>query len=492
MLTGLKNLRSIPTALAHLAASVIVLCMVGCGGSTTSSPAVVRPPTVPPSLFGIHILLPATPFPTMNFSGARLWGSPTRWAQVEKSGPGTFDFGDVDLYLAKYYSGGINDIVYTFGGVPQWASTNPNDLTCDGAVEIPGGCWLPDDINADGGGTDQTYITFVTALAQHVNDPTYLQTHAHIGYWEPWNEWYRNPVVNTYTWSSYSIHATYAQMVRMTEDMRCVITGTGSVNGTPCTATAIDPSAKVISPSDGGLACCGSPQVFQNFLYCNNDPTQGGTLPNANCTTGTRGSAAVDIINSHFYLPYGMPAEALASIAAGYDALLSPTDLAKPLWSDEGSWGKNNALPDPDVEASWVARYYLIGWSSGFSQMFWYAYDAPDTGTLWTPSGLTPAGQAFGTTYKWVVGSKLSGPCSATGTVWTCNLTLGNGTTAEVMWDTSQNCSNGNCTSSPQAISSTWTNYQDLTGANHTVTTSGSVPVGIKPILLTPSATSAP
>ena len=50
------------------------------------------------------------------------------------------------------------------------------------------------------------------------NNPTYLQTHAHIQYWESWNEWYRNNVVNTTPPVFYSVRATYAQMVRMTED----------------------------------------------------------------------------------------------------------------------------------------------------------------------------------------------------------------------------------------------------------------------------------
>lgn len=491
MLKRLQIVPSLAIAPALCAAVVLALVLVSCGGGSSTSQSVTRPLQVQPNLFGLHILLHDTPLPTIGFSGARLWDTGTRWNQIERTSA-TPNFGALDGFLAKMYTGGINDVVYTFGGVPQWASTNPNDANCDYSSAIPGGCWLPNDINPDGSGSDQTWISFVTAIAQHVNDPTFLQNHANIKYWEPWNEWYRNPLVNTYPWPSYSLHATYAQMVRMTEDLRCVITGTGSVNGTPCTATPIDPSAKILSPSAAGEVCCGSPKVFQNFLYCNNDPTQGGALPNAGCTTASRGSAAVDIINSHFYISKGLPAEELANNATSYTSLLSATDLAKPMWSDEGSWGKNIVLPDPEVEASWVARYYLIGWSSGFAQMFWYAYDGANYGTLWTSGSLTRAGLAYGTAYKWIVGSKLSAPCSANGSVWTCNLTLGNGNMAEVIWDTSQSCSNGTCTTSPQAVSSSWGNYQDLTGTNNNIAASGSAQVGLKPILLTTSASAAP
>jgi uncharacterized protein YjdB len=452
-------------------------------GSVGGSAELTVTPPQNAALFGLHVLKLSTPWPTIGFGALRLWGTDTYWGLIEKS-KGVYNFTTIDDYLAELYLQGITNVVFTIGEVPKWASSNPNDTACDFASwSTPGGCDLPTDINADGSGTDQTYIDFVTALAQHVNDPTYLQNHAHIGYWEPWNEWYRNNIVNTYPWNLISLRATYAQMVRMTEDVRCVITGTGSVNGQPCAASAIDPTAKILSPSDGGRNP-GSQAVFQNFLYCNGTGAN-APLTGSYCTTGTRGSAAVDIINSHFYEGGGAPPEYLASDAAAYKALLTATDLAKPFWSGEGSWDKDSTVPDPDIQASWVARYYLVGWSSGFAQLYWYAYDGALVGTLWTSTGgLALAGQAYGTTYSWVAGSMLTSACSNVGTVWTCGLTLANGKLAEVIWDTSQTCSGGSCTSSNQGVSSTWTEYQDLTGTIYTIGTPGSVAVGIKPILL--------
>lgn len=442
-------------------------------------------------LFGLHIQMLSTPWPSISFGGFRLYsnlgGSITRWAVINKK-PGIYDFSVLDAWLAELHSHGVTNIVYTFSQVPKWASSNPNDTACDFAYNVPGygGCDLPTDINPDGTGTNATYINFVTALARHVNNPTYLQTHAHIQYWESWNEWYRNNVVNTTPPVFYSVRATYAQMVRMTEDLRCIVTGTGSVNGAPCTGTPIDTTAKIVSPSDGGQYCCGSVGVFQNFLYCNGAGSN-APIPGSDCTTGSRGSAAVDIVNTHFY-EYQLPPEQLPKNVKQYKSLLSTTDLAKPLWSTEGGWAQNSTVTDPDIQASWVARYYLLGWSSGVAEMYWFAYDSPTYGSLWTSGGgLNKAGTAYGQTYNWIVGSSLTTPCSVSGTVWTCGLTLADGTAAQAVWDTSQTCSNGSCTTSNQSVPAVWTNYQDLTGRNNAIT-NGTAPVGIKPILLTPSA----
>ena len=124
-----------------------------------------------------------------------------------------------------------------------------------------------------------------------------------------------------------------------------------------------------------------------------------------------------------------MPPEQLPKNVKQYKSLLSTTDLAKPLWSTEGGWAQNSTVTDPDIQASWVARYYLLGWSSGVAEMYWFAYDSPTYGSLWTSGGgLNKAGTAYGQTYNWIVGSSLTTPCSVSGTVWTCGLTLADGT----------------------------------------------------------------
>lgn len=492
-------------AAARFAPIVVLMFLVSCGGGSSKSSQVSPPP--PPSppaqsaeLFAQHIQGLNTPWPTIGFKEARIWSnvSDARWAQINTA-QGQYDFTILDQFLAKFYQHSMTDVLYTVGQLPPWASSKPNDTTCDFSDDTGatfGGCDLPADIAPDGSGTDATYINFVTAIAQHVNDPTYLQTHAPIKYWEPWNEWYRNPVVypGDKFWNNFdhvSIYATYAQMVRMTEDLRCVVVGTGCVDGVNYPAKGIDPTAKIVSPS-AGADTKESLSVFVNFLYCNASPIAG-----SNCTTGNRGSAAVDVLNSHWYEPPGLgmqPESVIPQVSAYYQSLTA-ADQSKPIWSGEGSWGDDTKITDPDQQVAWVARYYLAGWTAGLKRMYWYGYDSPHYGTLWTSGVMNQAGQAYGTVSKWLYKATYSGaqPCSQSGTVWTCNIKLGNGNGALIIWDTSQTCQNGQCSTGPYTVPgsfASYTNAQDLMGANNAVP--GGVQVGLKPILLTSSASAAP
>jgi hypothetical protein len=257
--------------------------------------------------------------------------------------------------------------------------------------------------------------------------------------------------------------------------MRCVITGTGNVNGTPCNAQAIDPTAVILTPS-----VAGDSNVLRNFLYCNG-------AHNGPCDTGSRGSDAVDVINSHFYTNGGN-AEAFAHDIQAYKSFLSATDAKKPFWSDEGSWGPNDQLEDPDLQAAFVPRYYMAGHNAGADAIYWYSYDTcgnggngvrPGTGELFCNGALLPSGVAYGLTYTWMVGKVPSG-CAQTGSIWTCDF-ADSTQQYEAIWDVSKSCDAGQCGVSHQTVPGTFAYYQDLDGnvwgiQGHTV------PVGIKPI----------
>src|SRR5205823_7668241 len=124
-----------------------------------------------------------------------------------------------------------------------WASSGPTDTTCAYAdiAGGPGQCQPPVDLNSDGTGPDKHWIDWVSAVASRYK--------GQIKYYEIWNEW--NAKV---FWVG-----TPAQLVRMEQDARCVVEGPPAVSSCNPDSTfpsgkAIDPGAKIVSPSPVGAA----------------------------------------------------------------------------------------------------------------------------------------------------------------------------------------------------------------------------------------------
>jgi hypothetical protein len=469
---------------------------------------------VPKSFFGMHLHFASSAVPGNMEGAGRIWDSnAAQWPNLNPTS-GNFVWTALDSVLTSYKNAGINDILYTLWRVPKWASSNPTDTTCDYASLGPnftGSCDLPNDLNPDGTGTDFTWRNWVQNIAQHVNDPTYLQTHARVSYWETCNECYRSPTLDPgYGTGGGSIayKGTYSQLVRMMQDARCIIIGVATdpitALGTNCGGAGypvigVDPSAQMVMPStsptkNGKYTYA---QIMQNVLYCACS-TNSCSASTTGCTTASAGSAAVDILSAHIYPNNYKPEDIPANVAIVRGTFIGQDLASKPLWSDEGGWGQNtNAIQinngDPDLEAAWIARFYLMNWASGLGRSYWYEWDNTAYGTLWNPTSIsgctTPftsgflcsAGVAYQQTYNWMLGSTLTN-CSVVGTSWTCNLIQANGSAAQILWDTSQSCANGVCGTVQYNISSTLNTYKDLTGAVHNV--NGTVPVGIKPILL--------
>jgi hypothetical protein len=423
-------------------------------------------------------------WPSESYGMQRFWDSPPdQWPSLNTAS-GVFNFASLDSDLALAYSRGTMEGMYTLARTPTWASSNPTDTTCSDTTGLGGGdgeCDPPSDLNSDGSGPNAIWKAWITAIASHVNSPGYTATHAHIKYWEIWNE------VDTKLFWVGSI----AQIARLTEDANCIITGRGVIhengNGTAtaCTATAIDPTAKIVMASahaKGGALVYG-----QNELYCNNSPS-GDALPCPNPPNAI--ATAVDIIN--FHMKPGnetgnncpaptpcTPESAMQWYVSNIHGILQPAELAKPLWDGEAQYsttGFVNAYTDPDMAASFMPRFYLIDWSLGINGIAWYYADSQ--------AEPVQAQTAYQQTYNWLVNATLVNPCTAVGTVWSCTIST-SGTQSLIMWDTSQSCANGTCTTGNQTVSSQWTQYQNMTVAGSPITISGGVvPVGIQPILL--------
>jgi uncharacterized protein YjdB len=454
---------------------------------------------IPASFFGMQFNS-GTSQVTARYGRCRIWGGAagTLWADIEPS-QGVYQFSTLDGTLAAAKQAGIDDgCIFTFGYFPQWASSRPTDNTCDQLAKntMTGSCWPPADLNFDGSGTDQIVVDAITAIATHVNDPSYLQTHAHVKYWEPINEPYHSSTLSgTVCTTSHtcSFNGSYAQLVRIAEDMRCIIKGTGVVNGVPCALAAIDPTASITTPSGQSYFQNNGRLVVANFLRCNQSPRVG-----SGCTTGSRGSAAIDVVNFHCFIFTGNADDATGNIAASR-SLLSPTDAAKPFLCGEGSWGAATSLPDQDLQAGFVARWFVgILLSQQTSGAMWYAWDNQGWGTLWNPKGkngctqssgcMTKAGVAYSQTYNWLVGATLQG-CQSSSGITTCTLTRPNGYSALMVWSTAALTA---CTGQPSSEVCGSTTYQvpaggyvtkrDLDGLAQPANTAEYV--GAKPILL--------
>jgi len=412
----------------------------------------------------------------------RYWDSPpNQWPSINTAS-GVFVWTSLDANLALAYANGTMEVMYTLARTPPWATSNPSDTSCHYTTSVGGGngeCDPPIDLNSDGSGTNATWKAWIAAIASHANDPTYLLTHAHIKYWEIWNE----PDTEPY-WAG-----SIAQLARLTEDANCIITGRGVIhengNGTatPCTATPIDPTAQIVMASAHAK---GVALVYgQNELYCNASPS-GYQLPCPNPPNAI--ASAVDIINFHMKpgneTGNGCPAptpctaeSAMQWYVSNIHSILQPAELAKPLWDGEAQYsstGFTGAYTDADLAASFMSRFYLTSWSLGITGIAWY-----------TASGDPPSAQtSYQETYNWLVDAQSVSPCAASGTVWSCEISK-SGTNDLIMWDTSQTCSSGTCTTSNQTVASQWTQYQDMTTASTPIAISGHlVPVGIKPVVI--------
>jgi hypothetical protein len=468
---------------------------------------------IPTTFWGMHVNR-AEHFPlALPFGAFRGWdGSGAQWPEIEtcaaKSGDPAdpcFHWTSLDAELAAVKASGVDDVMYTLSRTPAWATTAAEqaDESCNYYRLGPafrGACYMPADLAPDGSGSNATWKNWIRAIATRVNDPVYRQTHARVRIWEPWNEAYRSTTLGDGYTGTVSFQGTYAQLVRLTEDLRCVLTGKGSIHHwptaggppTPCAATPIDPDALVTTPSSS-LGIAAGRTFMENFLYCSASLGTGSP-----CTTGDAGAAAIDIVDYHLYLTNTSPEIVATQDIPAASSFLRAAERAKPLMNGEGSWGslpnpKNRWSADAYARAGFIPRVFALYWSAGVRYNMWYSYDT-DTGRLFDPAAgvpLEPEGTAWAQTYAWLAGSvPVSSPfCSTTGTIFACDLRRSDGRLARLVWDAKygQGCASTTnpivCGSTPYDVpTSLGGGWIDLSGVSHAP--SARVLVGANPILL--------
>jgi len=479
----------------------------GDGGGTQSlnfTPCVPGGAGIPCTYWGLQVK-ELTSYPVqVPYGQFRSWDSANanwpdiEWCQAASGNPSDPCFNpsgsnlgwtNLDAELSDLKNQGRSDVFYTLSRTPAWGSQMPNDTTCNYSHRgMYGECWPPIDLNADGTGANQIWRNWVAAIATHVNDATYLQSHAHIKYWETWNEFTR----------STSWQGTDNELVRLAEDANCIITGKVTaivanggetcqhVLGTVGLTSPIDPQAVMVAPSAAGIA---APEVTE-FLYCTN--------PSPTCSVGSAGANAVDVIDVHLYINKQTPEKVVTVGLPGLRALLQPAELQKPLWNGEGSWGSTadsaDIWQDAYARVGVIPRYFALYWSAGVTENFWYGYDFTDNGQLYNPTTsqlVQPEANAWILTYNWLSGAvPTQNPfCQNNGTVYHCDFTEASGLAASLVWDTQygQNCSSMSvpvvCGTTNYTVPSQFNkDWVDLGASIHSATSS--VMIGSNPILL--------
>jgi len=422
----------------------------------------------------LHLGATDLAWPSVPFGGLRLWDTSTGWAQINTA-DGQYDWSTLDGFVSAAQAHGV-DLLYNLARTPTWASSKPNDNSCSydtSAQGGPGQCDPPNDLNADGTGTDAHWIKWVSAVASRYK--------GRIKYYEIWNEWNQ-----TVFWSPAN-NSQQPQLARMEQDARCVLEGppagmSCNPNSTFPSGTAIDPDARVVTPSPVGAHSFLN-QVSQDLSNYFN------TLVN-----GHHGGDFADVIGFHGYVGT-VPSSGLCPTPEDVNTVIDDLNTTtigqsgKPWFNTEAGWSKagEEGFLDPDRQAAFLARYLVLQRSLGVDRVYWYRWDAASSsgGALWTPSGgPTPAAVAYGEVSKWIVGATLSSPCTPNGTVWSCTFTRSNGYKAVAVWDASQDCTSSNCPATLFTVpSGGYTLSRDVTGKETSVSGS-SVSIGAKPILL--------
>ena len=350
--------------------------------------------------------------------GIRLWDDNEKWGQIETSN-GVYNWSGLDSIMSKAQAQHV-DVLYTFGDTPKWAGKVPAGSPCGPTGSYS--CSAPTDVKTDGTGADAYFSDFVTALVKRYK--------GQIAYYELWNE----PDCTCF-WSGNN-----AQIIRMAKDAAAIIRAT-------------DPAAKILSPSAHGTTMA---TWFDGFLAAG-------------------GAAYFDIVNAHLRgKGNSSPNVVPESFLAMYDDLTAETKkrnlTSLPVWDDEHGIKPEDNLNDKDELAGYMARSIALRAGVGLQRQYLYTWDKNAQGQ--------DAGTASDVIAGWLIGHTIS-PCTAKGTVYTCNVDNG-----QIVWDTSKTCSKSVCSTSKYTYPTAYHNYTDLDGVKKSMSGS-TVGIGYKPIFLT-------
>jgi len=374
------------------------------------------PVPVPSSLFGMHLHDVNSVWPDVPV-GALGKGSQTAWVYIEPNPPlngvHKYNWSTLDAWVSMAKAHEV-DFYWSNTFVPRWAVSDVSTCTYTPVGQARNNACTGMVANIS------DWDHFTTALVTRYKD--------RIKAYELWNE----PDNHTEFTGSVS------NMVALTNSFHDVI-------------RTIDPGAIIISPSNFGY----------NTPFMDSYWASGGTKD-------------VDIVSLHGE-GGTLPAEAiLAGLGRSVRSLMAKHGLSnKPLWDTEAA----PAQLTPDQLAAFVAKDYLLHWSSGISRLYWYQWDYHSPTSRLKD---TPAATAYRQVFNWMIGATMR-PCSMSSSdvykaTYTCDLIRGE-TKTRVVWSAAG--------SSEYTVPASYTTYEDLSGNSHAISGT-TVAIGIMPILLEP------
>jgi hypothetical protein len=393
-----------------------LLMVILIGFLVPGAQAQASPVPVPSTLFGIHLHDVNSSWPDVPV-GALGKGSQTAWVYIEPNPPlngvHKYSWTILDAWVSMAEAHGV-DFYWSNTFVPRWAAADLSTCTYT-PVNQPKN-------NACTGMVSNIadWDQFTTALVTRYK--------SRIRIYELWNEPHNRK----------EFTGSIADMVTLTNHFHDVI-------------RAVDLGALIISPSTFGY----------DIPFADNYWLEGGTKD-------------VDIISLHGEGGAVPPESILASLGGRVVSLMAKHGLSnKPMWDTEAAPGQTT----PDQLAAFVARDYLLHWSSGISRLYWYQWDYHDASSRLKG---TPAATAYAQVFRWMVGATMS-PCSRSGSdiykaTYVCDLMRGEVKT-RVVWNAAG--------SSEYRVPAGYTAYEDLSGNSRAIGGT-TIVIGVMPILLKP------
>ena len=393
---------------------------------------------VQPSFFGMGV---ATTLDMPKVTYGTLSHPPVAWTMVEGAGRGVYKWTNLDPFIthAPKDANGVAQVVITMGWTPGWAVADHKH--CFNTQNSVVACTVPPD-------NMQDWVDFLTALMARYNG----KVKPHVKYYEIWNE-ANDPLFWT---------GDIPTLVSMAQLAYPIIKS--------------DPYAVVTTPSviwSQGVSFLTTYLKDGGYLYADALTFHG--YPSA---TGSKTQVPVPMPES----PDSTNAPVQTMIAA-FRTVADQNGLSgKPIGSTEGGWGVHG-VSDPDMQTAWIAHYEIVqaalAATDNVAFQTWFTWGQGNSGTIETKAGNpTSAGLAYNVVLTWLTGQTMQ-PCTSSGNIWSC--AVGSNL---IVWDASQSCNKGVCTTGPYTPPAQYTKFQDLRA--NTWNINGQILLGIKPIMLEP------